>query len=186
MGGYRRIHTRLVAVVTALGALTLLPGFAAAQPPRTAAENAARTALERSLRLGDKVTVTQMDGQFVKGKVVEVTPDQLRLAQDGSQRRIGLGDIHKVQRKRMGVKLGTLIGLAVGVGSGALAGTYAENEAGDGVFAFLSVAAMSTAAGFGIDAAVNIPRTVYQRDRKVTVAPIVTPRGAGVGVRMTF
>ena len=168
--------------------LVLLP-FAAA-PRQAAAQESASSemaaALARRLEPGDRITVTSVDGDKVKGRFVDVGAGAIRMRRDGLDHQVEFGRIQKVQRTRIGVILGTAIGLGIGIGLGLAAASYAENESASGVAAFLWIAGLSTAAGVGVDAAVNLPRTVYQRDRRVAVTPVVTPRARARGVRVTF
>lgn len=162
--------------------------LAAASPAAaqvTASSEMAAT-LAGKLEPGDRVTVTSLDGQKVKGRFVEVGAGAIRLRQDGLERHVEFAEIQKVQRTRNGLVLGTVIGLGVGLGLGAAAASYGGNEGMNASGAFLWVLGLSTAAGLGIDAAINLPRTVYDREKTMAVTPIVTPRGAGVGVRVTF
>ena len=105
---------------------------------------------------------------------------------DGRTREVRAADVQRVQRRRVGVLVGTIIGAGVGIGLGLAAASYAENEAGNASSAFLAVFAISTGTGLGIDAAINRNRTVYERNPRITVAPVVTPRAAGARVTVTF
>lgn len=171
------------------GGIVLVALIVAADRPATAQPAAvppAEAVLAGKLDPGDRVSIATLDGVTVKGRFVEVGNGVLRLRQDEVTRQIAIAEIRKVRRTRVGLLLGTAIGLGVGVGLGLAAASYAENEAGSGATAFLWVAGLSTAAGIGVDAALNLPRTVYDRDRTLTVAPLVTPRAAGVAMRIRF
>ena len=70
---------------------------------------------------GQNVVVELLDGQRIKGKLKEITPDELVLVRDKKEIRIHKQEIVKVKKQRKLVK-STLIGLAVGFGAGILWG----------------------------------------------------------------
>jgi hypothetical protein len=183
-----RARVRFVSRLVAFALPVLLAAAAPveAQSANVASATTGFAELQQALEPGDTLILTLEDGQKTRGKLVEARPDQLLLAQGGSQRPVGLGDIQKVQRTRFGVTVGTAIGLAAGLGLGTLAASHGGNEGISAGGAFALLLALSTGVGLGIDAAINLPRTVYERERTVAVAPIVRPHAMGVSVRMAF
>ena len=95
--------------------------------------------------------------------------------------------MQRERRTRTGLLLGTVIGAGVGAGIGGLVASVAAHEGGYPAAGFLLFTGMGAGIGCGLDALINIPRTVYEREGpRVSVAPMVSPHGGGVGVRVTF
>lgn len=63
-----------------------------------------------------------------------------------------------------------------------------DNEGGNRIGGTAFVLATSTFVGLGIDAAINLPRTVYRREGrpKVQLAPHVSRGGGGVAMHVRF
>jgi hypothetical protein len=135
--------------------------------------------LREKLRQGDRVKLT-LDSGMVAGRVESVGVNQLTVWTDEGEQLVPFTSITEARRTRRGMLLGTLIGAGVGAAFGAVAASYAENETGSASAAFLTVMAMGIGAGAGIDALVNLERTVYRRpsSSRVSIAPAV---GAGRG-----
>jgi len=106
--------------------------------------------------------------------VADVTDQELVVTVDGTPRRLAAVDITRVERRRNGILMGALIGLGAGVPFGAVAGTYANNEATNATGWFLMPVAIGVASGIAIDAALVRPRTVFERDRATRTSVMLT------------
>lgn len=140
------------------------------------------------LRDGDTVTVTGPTVGLVRGRFVGLSADTLTVATDAGPRTIGASDIDRVTRRRRGVVLGTIIGLGVGIGFAIPLNMLFDNEGGNRARPTITLLAASTGIGLGIDALIDLPRTVYRRSdsRKVRLAPQIAPRGAGLAMHVAF
>ena len=148
--------------------------------------DAAFAGLEQSLQPGDTVTITHLDGRQTKGKLIEVGDGIMRVRLKDESKQVAASDVQKVQRTRMSLLLGTIIGAGVGAALGGLA--YAGcDDCDQPAVMVLSMAGIGAGVGCGVDALVNLPHTVYQRQMsRVLVAPTVTPGGGGVTVALRF
>jgi hypothetical protein len=124
----------------------------------------------------------------VRGVFAGLSPDWLLVDTGGGRRAIPAADIDRVTRTRFGIVLGTLIGLGTGVALAIPVNMMIANEGGDALGDTAKLLALSTGIGFGVDAAVNLPRTVYRRGEqpRVRVAPTVTRGGAGAAMTIGF
>ena len=178
-------RSRVPGLALALGlACVAAASAAAAQSPAAADPEFVR--LQEKLKEGDKVIVTDLQGQSVKGHFGGVSAEQITVLVDGTSRQFPAESVRQVKRQRMGVMLGALIGAGVGGAMAAFFSTWDANEGGMGG-AVMGSLGLGLAAGVGIDAAVNIPRTVYTREAgRVGVVPIVTPGQIGAGFAVRF
>jgi hypothetical protein len=151
-----------------------------------AADDAAFAVLQQSLQPGDTVTITHLDGRSTKGKLIEVGSSIIRLRQNNEPRQVATADIQKVQRTRMSLLLGIVIGAGAGAALGGAA--YARcDDCDSGTSMVLLTAAVGAGVGCGIDALVNFPHTVYERkESRVSLGPTVTRGGGGVAVALRF
>jgi hypothetical protein len=78
-----------------------------------------------------------------------------------------------------GIILGAIIGGGVGLACGAAMGSWFHNEGHDRDGPLFGLTALGLGLGIGLDALINIPRTVYQR------APSRTTLGIEAGPRRT-
>ena len=167
----------------------VLKGMAAVVAVLMAASVAgAQTGLETRLREGDRVSVSGPEIGRVGGRFTRLTQDSLTVETDTGERQISLGQVDRIKRTRFGVLLGTIIGAGVGVAFAIPLNMLIEAEGGNATGDTAKLLALTTGIGFGIDAAINIPRTVYRRDQqpRVQIAPQVGPHGGGVALRVTF
>jgi hypothetical protein len=145
-------------------------------------------ALARQLRTDDSVRITLSSGEVVKGHLAELAPGQLTVLVGEEQRAVPTIRVERVQRTRMGVTLGALIGAGTGFATGAVLSRLFENGGEYPLQAALGLAGIGAGAGIGIDALVNLPRTVYRRTAVPTISagPILGPGARGAAVRMSF
>lgn len=172
-------------LVLAFGVVVLAAGStAAAQFPAAVDPEFAR--LQEKLREGDTVIVTDLQGRSVKGRFGGVSAEEIRVLVNGMTQAFPAASVRQVKRKRMGVMLGALIGAGAGGVMAAFFSSWGENEGGMGGAVIASVA-LGLGAGVGIDAAVNIPRTVYKREvEQLSIVPIVGPGRVGARVAVRF
>ena len=146
----------------------LLVALVISPAPRAFAQDARGSgggllALRQQLKGGDRVTVHLDDGATVAGTFVTVSDADLTMVTGGVRRVIPASQIARVQRRRNGVLLGTIIGAAAGVPFGLALRSYAHNEGGNQAGALLFPIGVGAGAGLAIDAALAIDRTVYVR-----------------------
>jgi len=170
----------IVAVAAGIAEPAAAQSTRVTEPPR--AELAGR------LRGGDTVTVTGPTVGRVRGRFVDLSSDALTVATDGGMRTIAFSDVDRVTRRRRGVLLGTLIGLGVGIGLAIPLNQLYDHEGGNRVGPNAVVLGASTAVGLGIDAMIDLPRTVYRRPErlKVRLAPQFAPDAAGIAMHVQF
>lgn len=128
------------------------------------------------------------DGARTMGRFVAIVRDAVSLEVGGTSRSVPLDRVARITRTRRGIVLGTILGLGAGIPLGLAARTYARNEAGSPAQAFLLVSGIGVASGIAIDEALNLPRTVYDRERQrtISIGPRVGPHLLGATVRVTF
>ena len=140
------------------------------------------------LKVGDRLTVDVGSGLRLNGRFAGLTNDTLTISTGAGQQTLDMSDVTRVRRHRRGFLLGTVIGAGVGVACGAALASLYANEGSDGAgAAFLGLTALGAGAGAGIDAALNIPRTVYRRaPNRASLVIDARPGRTGVGVAIAF
>jgi hypothetical protein len=140
---------------------------------------------------GQTVWITMRDGRLSSGTLVDSRGTSIDVRSNGVTTTMSLGDILHVEaadRVRDGIGKGALIGAAAGIPLFVYGIGGCGNDSECGYYAVLYGLTWS-AIGSGVGAVVGGiidslhegRRTVYQGAPRVTVAPIVTRRGAGVG-----
>ena len=135
---------------------------------------------------GDSATVRNSAGTAFRGRVLDLSPDEIVLRIDGQRRRFAEADVREVSIKGDSLRDGTLIG----AGTGALVGALifknfsGENRAGDALGGALLVGALGAGLGLATDALLRGDTVVYRRGA-VTMAPLLSP-GRAYGVSLTF
>ena len=173
-----------------LAAIQLTAAIAAAQaPPATSFD-----ALGKRLQIGDRVWVTDVSGREIRGTLEKLSSDGLVLVGPGPVR-LTAGDIARISaHEHDSIKNGALIGLGIGAGLasawciGAIADDSgdidAKVECGEGFTVF---PALSALIGMGIDGVIpGKRRVVYEAATTVKVTPLISTRGKGLAVRITF
>ena len=175
--------TRTVTFV--LAAATLTASLAEAQ-----GVSFDRLALQ--LNQGDPVTVTDDDGQELRGRIVDLSSSTLALEADGLRRDLNRGDISVIQRReRDSLTNGALVGFASGVAFAVMLVVGNGGSAAD-PYAMPWYALFGTAGagiGAGLDSLHQGSRVVYRAapsDRRLAVSPIVSPERQGVSVSLGF
>lgn len=77
----------------------------------------------------------------------------------------------------MGLRLGTIIGASVGVVPALAVASWFSNEGADAAIPVALLIAGGAAIGAGIDALLNLDRTVYRRVPRISIAPAVGTHG---------
>jgi hypothetical protein len=156
----------LLPLRAALTGLVLAVAVAMAEPAAAQpVENTGLTlaVLNNQLRAGDRVTVTGPAVGEVRGRFAGLSPETLLVETDAGPQRVALADVAMVKRRRHGVILGAIIGAGVGVALAIPMRMLYDNEGGEPGGDTLKLIAMTTGIGIGIDALVDLPRTVYRR-----------------------
>jgi hypothetical protein len=180
------LHTRTTRAIAQAAFIVLAScSLGWAQP---AAADPSFERMRAKLKVGDHLTVDLMNGSSVEGRVVDGSPDGLVISTDRGDRRLSRPDIGIVRRHGHGVILGAIIGTGVGLTCGALLGTMLSNEGHDRDPAVFGLILIGLGAGVGIDAAANIPRTVYRQSSppRTTLRLEAGPRRTAVRVAITF
>lgn len=150
--------------------------------------------LALQLNQGDAVTVTDGDGQELRGRVVDLSSSTLALEADGLRRDLNRGDVSVIQRReRDSLTNGALVGFASGVAFAVMLVLVV----GDGSSAADPYAmpwyALYGAAGAGIGAGLDSlhqgSRVVYRAapsDRRLALSPVVSRERQGVSVSLGF
>lgn len=149
---------------------------------------------------GQKVSITDTQGQEFNGKIGSMTPEGLSILGGRSRADIPYSQIVRIDRPHDGLANGALIGFGIGAGFGFLALAAEDARACDpgvwfdcsdpnaGGYAAVTLIAggLGAALGVGIDALIRRDRGIYRRGAgtRMTLAPALTRgvRGAVVGV----
>lgn len=155
--------------------------------PAWAQDKSDFAALQTTLKPEDKVTLTTIAGDKIKGQMVGVSVDQIELLTKNGPRTVDAVQIQKVQKRKNGVVLGALVGAAAGIPFAVGIASYTSNEGGVAAGAALVPIGLGLGAGIGIDALIGSSKTLYERKpgRTVTVAPLIDKKG-GVGGRVAI
>jgi hypothetical protein len=167
-----------------------LPASAAAQTP-----NAYFGDIATQLRRGERTVVWTVNGDVIRGRLVEATGEGLRLERALDEIVLAASEVQRVERVGDGIWNGAAIGAAVGFASGAIMmatcepGFFCDNS----WQAVLACGGLAGAFGFGVGALgdwfVRPERLVFERGAqpsRVTVAPELSRRGGAVRVRVVF
>lgn len=179
------LHVRAACVLAMAAVIFLMSsGLGWAQP---AASDPSFDRMRAKLKAGDRVIVDLQNGSTVEARVAGVDADAIRLFAPGGDARYTRSDLVVVKRKGRGIILGTIIGAGVGLTFGALASTVFTNEGHDGDGPLFGLTFLGLGVGAGLDAAFNIPRTVYKRGpSRTTLNFDAGPRRTAVRLVVAF
>jgi len=160
-----------------------------------AAQPAASSSLERLKALvpaHSTVTVTDRQGQEVRGTIDDASESGLSLRIGGAIRRFVIADVRSVHvRTNDSLLNGALTGAAVSGGLSSL--MFLDNECHTDPVCYQAVAVyagLGAIAGLGIDALIHGHVVVYTArprvQNRVVVAPIVARGGKGVRLTLSF
>jgi hypothetical protein len=144
---------------------------------------------------GQKVWVTTSDGEVRMGDVAALSANSVTLRHRDGQTQLAAADVRRIDGVDS-IKDGALIGAGVGAGVGGLSVGLlvlaADGSGGEALGAGLAFAGVGAGMGALIGAISDSlhegRRVLYTGDRKktITVAPIVSAKGAGVGATITW
>ena len=143
--------------------------------------------------LGDVVYVTDTSGTTIKGKLVELTDDAVRVMFKADVRTVAASDVRRIQYQQPDSPLtGVLIGGAVGAIPGIYWLVADPNECSGMCPEEYALIAIGAVVGGVIDHAITRRVTVYAagtssgRATSVTIGPLVMRRRNGVQVAVKF
>jgi hypothetical protein len=152
------------------------------------------SALQQTLRHGDRIEVDDTAGRRWQGTVLGVGPSALRLRVDGRDQDFNASDVRVVRRNGDRLRNGFLIGLGAGAGVGVAAGVTVVSSAETGSYLDSSLgygalfAGIGAGVGMGVDALFKNRTVIYQAPGRVSasVAPITGRGRRGLGVTISF
>jgi len=176
-------------VLLAAALVASLVRAADAQDAVTSFEN-----LRQLVKAGDVVTVTDSSGDAVKGRVIDLSPETLKLQSEQAHLEFALADVREIsQKQHLKLSTGAAWGFGVAAGFASLRMLPAFNQGcGDCAAsmggAILMTGAMGAAVGAAVAAAVVTTHVVFvnkSSKASVTFAPVVDRdrRGAQVSLR---
>jgi hypothetical protein len=152
--------------------------------------------LQLLVRTGDTVTVSDVQGREVKGRIEALSPSNLILSDRSGRHEWSETDIATIRQvKSDSLANGALIGLAVGGGLALVAAlATAEDDYDDEgewiAFAVAVYAGVGTGIGVGIDALIRREHVVYQSSApprtQVRLVPLLTPKRQALLVSVSF
>ena len=168
------MRARIFALVGAVGLIA--EGSVSAQGNDNAA-----VILHEKLVVGDRVTLS-LTSRVVTGELMALGQDALLVQTDAAHERVAFEAVNEVRRKRMGLRRGTIIGAGVGVVPAWIVVSWFNNEGGNATMPAAFLIGGGAAIGAGIDALLNLNRTVYRRATRpsVSVAPAIGMKATGV------
>ncbi len=140
---------------------------------------------------GDRVSVTDLAGRELDGRILDFSASSLSLEADGIRHDLSEGDIAVVRhRERDSLRNGTAVGFAVGVGFAAYVFAQCDDAPPAAwVFGTLLYGTVGAGIGAGVDAMHERSREVYRAqsfDRRLVVAPVLSRGGGGVSLSLGF
>jgi len=158
------------------------------------------TQLPGILKIGSVIYVEDETGQRTKGKLRELSGSSLVLVASGRQERSFPADrvvrVTRVDSKLNGFLIGFAAGAVPGVSLGWGINQYCFNESPDHCPSAIFIAggllgALGGWIGWAIDGAINGETLVFSKPRasstsRVRLAPVLTARGTGVVLSVTF
>ena len=157
------------------------PGIAGAQTPAASFDE-----LKPRLQPGASVVITDAAGGQVRGKVTAVSGTSLNVLSQGKPRTFAPGEVGLItSRQRDSLWNGLLIGAAAGTAPAIYWAIADPNECtGLCMDDLLVGVSVGTAIGLAVDAAMKKNVVVFRAP--LTIAPVVSPRRAGVGLTISF
>jgi hypothetical protein len=179
--------TQMIRICSAALAILFVSSPSLAQ---TNAEN-----IQTRVKDGQRVSITDDQGQEFKGRIGALAADRLRMLVDGKSVDVAYDRIVRIDRPHDSLANGALIGFGVGAALG-LAAMAAEDGceaclepgADSYVAGMLLVGGLGTAVGVGIDALIHRDREIYRRGAggHATVAPALGRGALGALVSVTW
>jgi len=145
---------------------------------------------------GDSITVVEVGGSEIKGRVARLSRDRLTLQTAAGTRELGEPEVTLIRHRRgdslkNGAIIGAIAGIAYFVTGAALLGDTDGGDVivGTAIAGGLLSAGMGAAAGAGIDALITHQQVIYRRavaGSRVGVSPLFGPGRNGVAITVTF
>jgi hypothetical protein len=174
--------SRLIGLAAALLVASCTLGWA--QPAGT---DPAFERMRAKLKAGNRVTVDLQNGATLEGRFVDAGPGAMTIATDIGDRTLTPAEMLRVHRHGHGVLLGAIIGGGTGLFFGIGVSSILRSDGYDGDGALFGLTGLGLGVGIGLDALLNIPRTVYSRPAfRTTVGLDTNPRRPGVHLIFTF
>ena len=169
-------------MVRLIGAYSVALAALAASSP--AWSQSVAESIQARVKHGQRVSITDDQGQEINGRISALTADGLTMLVDGQAAEVPYDRIVRIDRPTDSLANGALIGLGVGVALGLAAvatddpsqcASCGETSTGDYVAGTLLLGGLGTAVGVGIDALIHRDREIYRRGGRpqATVAPIL-------------
>lgn len=147
--------------------------------------------LQVLVKLGDKVTVTDVAGNEMGGRIEALSSSSMALLVSGMRRELREAEISTIRQRRSDpLKNGALWGLGVGAGLGTVAGLALASDCHNCnnswiiPFAAAFYGGIGAGIGVGIDALVEGQQVIYARAQpssaRLKVAPLLTRSRKGV------
>ena len=167
---------------------------ATATAPLAEAQSLSFDRLALQLNQGDRVTVTDSDGQELQGRIVDLSSSTLSLQAGALRRDLNRDDVSVVQhRERDSLTNGAAFGFASGVVFalilvvGESGGSYAADPAAVPWYALFGAAGASI--GAGLDSLHQGSRVIYSAapsNRRLAVSPRLSRDGGVLSVSLGF
>ncbi|MDH4062814.1 MAG: hypothetical protein OEW19_00330 [Acidobacteriota bacterium] len=178
---------------------TMLGLCLVALPPLVVAQGVAKSFDELRLlvRAGDTITITDLTGREVSGKISDLSASSLTLLADSRPQEWRESDVATIsQRRGDSLANGALTGLVVGAGLAAVAIAIEVNRtevgvsAGEGALVVGIYGGLGAAIGTGVDALITTDQVIFEKQSAsgawLRVAPFLTPTRAGARVSIGF
>jgi hypothetical protein len=181
---HKRFSCATLAVVLAVG----IPITTEAQEVASSLDE-----LRQLVRVGDTVSVTDLQGRQTQGRIAEISSSSLGLMVGETRTDFSEDDLDTVSRRDSRWN-GTLWGLAVGAAIGVsfekgLADEYGREDIGYGSVV-VPFAGLGAGVGFAVDAMIKGRRIIYtsraSATKNATVAPVWNSRRKGIFVSLRF
>jgi hypothetical protein len=133
--------------------------------------------LSSQLHPGQTVSVTDVTGATIAGRVERIEPDSIVVLAGGAHHKLNADRVTRVQRRTRRPGTGALLGLGVGFGVGLAVGRSQElsySPAADAAAAggsLLGGMLFGTVLGAGVGAFVHTPQTVYELPNSRSAPP---------------
>jgi len=139
--------------------------------------------------VGREVRITFTNGARLSQKLVSLTGHEVEVERHGTHTLYSIDDVHLIERTRHAARYGTVIGGIAGfvVGTVMCSGDCDFPLVGAGAVIGAMGAGIGAVAGALINGATASNHVLYSRGTpKITVAPMIAPKGAAMGVRWNW
>jgi hypothetical protein len=145
--------------------------------------------LRMLVRTGDTLTVHDISGHAIEGKIGALSPSSIELVTAQGRSRLSEPEVVTVTQRQRPVRKGMKYGVALGAALGAVAGLRSR-EPGYFLAGAIFFGGIGTGIGAGLGAAAPRDTVIFSHPdaaaRKVTVSPLLGGRKRGVRVTVGF